>query len=213
MDLYTFSLVLGLAGILIMAFQGMGGGHGDHAHGHDAGGHAHTGHSAHASSHGPSHDSSHAPSHDPSHASAVGKVLWAFASPRTWFSVLIGMGLSGRALRPVFDGGVLLFIAALGIGLLFEWVLVRPLWNFAFKFGSKPALMLDSALEDEATAVTAFDTNGQGIVAIDLDGQVVQVLATLRADDRALGAAVRAGDRVRIADVDSARNRCTVAVL
>jgi hypothetical protein len=216
MDLYTFSLVLGLAGLLIMAFQGMGSGHGDHGgHSHDAGhaGHASHGHSAdaHAGHHGADSHSSHSHSHFSD--SFVGKFLWAFASPRTWFSVLIGMGLSGRALRPVFDGGPLLFVAALGIGILFEWVLVRPLWNFAFKFGSKPAASLESILEDEGTAVTAFDRNGQGIIAVDLDGRVIQLLATLRADDRALGAAVRAGDRVRIADVDSARNRCTVAVL
>jgi hypothetical protein len=130
-----------------------------------------------------------------------------------WFSVLLGMGVSGRALRPVFDGGPLLFVAALGLGLIFEGVLVRPLWNLAFRFASRPALTLESCVEDEATAVTAFDRNGQGIIAVDLDGQMVQLLATLGADDRALGAAVRAGDRVRIADVDSARNRCTVSVL
>jgi hypothetical protein len=216
MDLYTFSLVLGVAGLLIMALQGMGGGHGDHGHGHDAGGHVHGGH-GHAASHGPAHDLSHDASHAPSQGhfqdSVAGRFLWAFASPRTWFSVLIGMGLSGRALRPVFDGGPLLFAAALGIGIVFEWALVRPLWNFAFRFASRPAMMLESVVEDEATAVTAFDRNGQGIIAVDLDGHVVQLLATLRADDRALGAAVRAGDRVRIADVDSARNRCTVAVL
>jgi hypothetical protein len=127
--------------------------------------------------------------------------------------VLLGLGLAGRATRPFFEGGPMLFIAALSLGLLFEGALVRPIWNLAFKFASKPALMLESVVEDEATAVTAFDRNGQGIIAVDLDGQKVQLLATLRADDRALGAAVRAGDRVRISDVDSARNRCTVAVL
>jgi hypothetical protein len=130
-----------------------------------------------------------------------------------WFSVLLGLGLAGRAMRGFFGGGVVLFLAALGVGLLVEGLLVRPLWNLAFKFASKPALTLESCVEDEATAVTAFDRNGQGIISVDLDGHVVQLLATLRADDRALGAAVRAGDRVRIADVDSARNRCTVAVL
>ena len=140
-------------------------------------------------------------------------MLWSFASPRVWFSVLLGMGVAGRALRPFFGAGAMLFIAALGLGLIFEGALVRPLWNLAFRFASKPALTLESCVEDEATAVTAFDGNGQGIIAIDLDGQMVQLLATLRADDRALGAAVRAGDRVRIADVDSARNRATVAVL
>lgn len=119
----------------------------------------------------------------------------------------------GRALRPFFGGGLLLALAAVGLGILFEWMLVRPLWNLIFRFASKPALTLESCVEDEATAVTGFDRNGQGIISVDLDGQVIQMLATLRADDRALGAAVRAGDRVRIADVDSARNRCTVAVL
>jgi translation initiation factor IF-1 len=42
---------------------------------------------------------------------------------------------------------------------------------------------------------------------------VVQVLGTLRAEDRALGVRVRAGDRVRIEDVDVERNRCTVSYL
>jgi hypothetical protein len=143
----------------------------------------------------------------------MGQFFWSFASPRVWFSVLLGLGFAGRLMRPVFDGGPLLFVAALGLGLLFEGVLVRPVWNFAFRFASRPALTLESCVEDEATAVTSFDRNGQGIISVDLDGHVVQLLATLRADDRALGAAVRAGDRVRIADVDSARNQCTVSVL
>ena len=215
MDLYTFSLFLGAAGLLTMALQGIGGGHGDHGgHTHDAGhaGHAGHGHSADAH-HGHAADS-HSHPHSHSHSdSAVGKYLLSFISPRVWFSVLLGMGVAGRALRPIFEGGPMLFVAALGLGLLFEGLLVRPLWNVAFKFASKPALMLESVVEDEGTAVTSFDKNGQGIISVDLDGQMVQLLATLRADDRALGAAVRAGDRVRIADVDSARNRCTVAVL
>ena len=197
MDLYTFSLILGGAGLLIMALQGIGGGHGDHGHGH---GNTHAGHAHSADPHGHAHSDAHSHSHSHSH-SGVSKALWSFASPRVWFSVLLGAGVAGRALRPVFDGGILLFIAALGLGIIFERALVRRLWNVAFRFASRPALSLESAIEDEAIAVTAFDRNGQGIVAIDLDGHVVQLLATLRADDRALGAAVRAGDRVRIADV------------
>lgn len=216
MDLYTFSLFLGAAGLLAMALQGIGGGHGDHGggHSHDAG---HDGHPGQAPVHSGDVHAGHANdanSHSHSHSqSAAGRFLWSFASPRVWFSVLLGMGLAGRATRPFFEGGVMLFLAAFGLGLLFEGILVRPLWNLAFRFASRPALMLESVVEDEATAVTAFDRNGQGIIAVDLDGHVVQLLATLRADDRALGAAVRAGDRVRIADVDSARNQCTVAVL
>jgi len=215
MDLYTFLLFLGAAGLLTMALQGIGGGHGD-GHGHS--GHAshggHSGHGGHASHSGDAHVG-HANHAGDSHAhseSGVSRLLWSFVSPRVLFSIALGAGLAGRLMRPVL-GGILLFIAAIGIGILFERAMVRPMWNFMFRFASKPALMLESVLEEEGTAVTSFDKNGQGIIAVDLDGQVVQLLATLSADDRALGAAVRAGDRVRIADVDSGRNRCTVAVL
>jgi hypothetical protein len=202
MDLYTFSLFLGAAGLVIMALQGMGGGHaGDHHAGDPHAGHG-NGHASEAHSQSHSH-----------HESGLSQFVWSFVSPRVWFSVLLGFGFAGRLVRPVFDGGLLLFVAALGLGLLFEGMLVRPVWNLAFRFASRPALTLESCVEDEATAVTSFDRNGQGIISVDLDGHVVQLLATLGADDRALGAAVRAGDRVRIADVDSARNRCTVSVL
>jgi hypothetical protein len=212
MDLYTFLLVLGGAGLVIMALQGLGGAHfGGHGHG----AHSHAGHSGHGHvGHGHvggSHSHSHSHSH--SDGGAAGRFLWSFASPRVWFSVALGTGLAGHLMRPVMGGGVFLFASAIGLGLIFEGALVRPMWNFSMKFASQPALTLESCVEDEGTAVTSFDKNGQGIISIDLDGQMVQLLATLRADDRALGAAVRAGDRVRIADVDSARNSCTVAVL
>ena len=35
-------------------------------------------------------------------------------------------------------------VVALGLGLLFEGLLVRPIWNFAFRFASRPALTLDA---------------------------------------------------------------------
>jgi hypothetical protein len=222
MDLYTFLLFLGVAGLVTMALQGIGHGHGDasHGNGHHAGD-SHAGHStdagshgaSHAGTHGSSHASSHASQHAVSHDSAIGRALWSFASPRSLFSISLGAGAVGPLLRGVMGNGVLLFIAALGAGIIFERVIITPIWNFAFRFASKPALMLESCVEDEGTAVTSFDKDGHGIIAVDLDGQVVQLLATLQSDDRALGAAVRAGDRVRIADVDSARNRCTVSVL
>src|SRR5690242_20922060 len=62
---------------------------------------------------------------------------------------------------------------------------------------------------DEAVAVSSFDENGQGIVSLELDGQVVQILATLQPQDRLLGPRVRAGQRLRIDDVNAARQTCT----
>ena len=107
--------------------------------------------------------------------------------------------------------GWLVALAAVAGGVLFEAALVRPLWNFAFRFASEPALTLESCLMDEARAVSGFDRNGQGLIAVELDGQLVQVLGTLRAEDRGTGVRVRAGDRVRIEEVDAKRNTCVVS--
>lgn len=115
-------------------------------------------------------------------------------------------------MRPSLGGDALTFFTALAAGVIFERVLVNPIWNFAFRFESNPALTLESAVTGEATAVTAFDHNGQGLIAVEIDGQVVQLLGTLQASDRALRAKVVAGARLRVEDVDSARNRCTVSL-
>jgi hypothetical protein len=133
-------------------------------------------------------------------------------SPRFLFSLALGFGAAGELARPVSGGIVQLAIAALG-GVLFERFLVAPLWNLAMRFASKPALTLESAIADEATAVTAFDANGQGIVSIEVDGQIVQLLATLQPADRNPGLRVRAGQRVRIEDVNATAQRCTVSLI
>jgi hypothetical protein len=205
MDLYTFFLFLGAAGLAAMAFQGIGHGHAGSGHGHGDAGHA--GHHG-----GSGHDAHSGHGHAHGHGSVASSLLH-YASPRVLFSVCLGIGAIGPLLRFVMGNGTLLLIAAIGGGIIFERVIVTPIWNFAFRFASAPALMLESCVDDEGTAVTTFDKNGQGLIAVDLDGQVVQLLATLQPDDRLLGAAVRAGDRVRIAAVDSARNRCTVSAI
>ena len=213
MDLYSSSLLLGAAGLGVMALGGLGhrgGGHaGSAGHGH-ATGHGHvTGHV-----HGVKHAGHvQAAGHAPTARDAMSNTLWTITSPRFLFSLLLGFGTAGELLRPVL-GGPLLIAAAVAGGVLFERVLVSPLWNLAMRFASAPAVTLESSVADEATAVTSFDANGQGIVSLEVDGQVVQILATLSPDDRALGAArVRAGQRVRIDEVDAEQNRCTVSLI
>lgn len=137
-------------------------------------------------------------------------VLSTLLSPRVLFSVLVGFGATGLLARGIV-GGVALAALALAGGVAFEALLVRPLWNLAFRFASAPALTLGSALLDEARATSRFDANGQGLIAVEVDGQLVQVLGTLRPEDRAAGVRVRAGDRVRIEDVDEVRGRCTIS--
>jgi len=204
---YTFSLALGVGGLAAMAVLGMGhhvgqghagAGHAGDGHaGHAHGGHDHAGHAGHAQAH-----------HD-------GGLLRAavLISPRLWFTLLAGFGAAGLLVRPLVAGGPIRAAVAVVGAVLFEVLLARPLWNFAFRFASRPAMTLEAFVEDEVRAVTGFDQDGHGLVALELDGQVVQVLATLRAADRAAGVRVRAGDLVRVEEIDAARNRCVVSAL
>jgi hypothetical protein len=217
MDLYISSLLLGAAGLGVMALSGLGhrghGGSPARGHGHSHAGPSHTGHSHAGHSHAGQSALAHAAARSTTARDSATNALWAATSPRFLFSLALGIGASGELLRPVL-GGPLLLAAAIAGGMLFERFIVSPLWNFAMRFASTPASMLESAVADEATAVTSFDANGQGIVSIEVDGQIVQILATLRADDRTLGGArIRAGQVVRIEDVDAEKNCCTVSLI
>ena len=215
MDLYITSLLLGATGLGVMALSGLGSrGHGSarhsgHAHGH-VHLHAHGAHGAHGqAARGPAH--SH--THTAGGRAAASRTFWTLMSPRFLFSFFLGFGAAGLIVRP-FAGGTVLAAAAVLGGVALERLLVAPLWNFSMRFASTPATTLESAISDQATAVTAFDANGQGIVSVEVDGQVVQILATLQPDHRALaGPRVRAGQRVRIEEVDAERNRCTVSLI
>jgi hypothetical protein len=208
MDFYVISLAAGATGLAAMAVVGwshaghMGhtahGGHAGHAHGgHDVGHATHAGHASHAG--------------HPSHAGEHGASwMQSLLSPRVLFALMIGFGGGGLLAEPLGEpwrlGAAILGAAA------FEALLVGPIWRFLFRFESTPAATLESAIEDEARAVTGFDANGQGLVAVEVDGQIVQLLATLTSDDRALGTRVRSGDLLRVAEVDAARGRCIVRI-
>ena len=231
MDLYTFSLALGGIGLGTMAVAGLGArganSHGSAGHHNGGSGHAHGsghgahGHGAHAhGAHGHGANGAHAGSHHHDiadvravHVPGIGHGISALLSPRIIFSFLVGFGAAGVLLREFLGGGAVLLVAAVLVGILFERLLVAPLWRFLHRFESSPALTLESSLTDDAKAVSSFDVRGQGLVAIELDGQVVQVLGTLRSEDLEAGVRVRAGDRLRIEAVDGARNRCTVSYL
>lgn len=198
MTIYEFAIALGAAGLGIMGLSGFA---------HTVGGH-HAGHASPASSHSGHHVAS-ARAGVRGGGRGSGRALLAFLSPRPAFSILLGFGVVGVLLRSVATGVPLFLIAALG-GLLFELGLVRPLWNFLFRFESAPALTLETCIGDEAQAATTFDAQGNGLIALELDGQVVQLLGSLRREDREAGVRIRAGDTVRIDEVDAERNRCTV---
>lgn len=206
MDAYLGSLLIGVLGLSVMAIGGFsqhGGGHGAHGgHGHGGGAHGHGGAGHGSGGHGHVHVGNGVPS----------PFMMVLMSPRFFFAWLIGVGLSGMILRS-WLGGALLAVLAIAGGVLFERLLVAPLWKLAFRFASDPALTLESALDSEATAVSAFDQEGHGLIALEIDGQVVQLLGTLVAKDRELGIKVRSGERLRVEEIDTARNRCVVSRL
>jgi hypothetical protein len=217
MDLYTFSLALGGIGLGTMAVAGLGArgaNQGSSGHHNGGSGHAHGGshgaHGAHVNGAGSHH-------HDVADIRAlqppgIARGLTAIVSPQIIFSFLVGFGATGLLLDGLLAGVLLLGAAAAG-GIAFQRYIVAPLWRFTHRFESAPAQTLESTITDDAHAVSSFDARGQGLVAIELDGQVVQVLGTLRSEDLQAGVRVRAGDRLRIDAVDGARNRCTVSYL
>src|SRR5207237_3364500 len=138
MDPYLFSLGLGAVGLGTMAFSGLSHGFGHHA-GHAHGpGHAHGGARG-AGGRGPGHGGAQPGAAHGAVRENVANGIWALTSPRIVFSFLVGLGATGLLARPLLGAGVLLATAAVAGGILFERVLVRPLWNLAFRFESLPA--------------------------------------------------------------------------
>ena len=219
MDLYIFCVVLGAAGMAAMALLGFTSSHsgGGHAHAtgghefHGVGGHIHAGPTAHSGGHALPHGQAvaHA-AHGHTHPDGWKSQAWSWLSPRVLFNVLVGFGATGLVAERLLGPVLALPIALLG-GLAFEAVVVRPIFNSLFRFESQPAQTLESAIMSQGKAVTGFDVNGNGLVSLELGGEVVQILGTLTSREQNAGVRVRAGDAVRIEDIDSKRNRCTVS--
>src|SRR5438477_2161320 len=221
MDLYIFCVVLGAAGMAAMALLGLtssqsGGHHGHDTAGHEVhgvGGHSHALPGAHSVAHGhsptPVHPSVHI-HHAHTHGDGWKSQAWSWLSPRVLFNVLVGFGATGLITEKLVGPILALPIAVAG-GLAFEALVVRPIFNSLFRFESQPAQTLESAIMSEARAVTGFDSKGNGLISLELGGEVLQILGTLTPQERSAGVRVRAGDAVRIEEVDSSRNRATVS--
>jgi hypothetical protein len=206
MDLFLILFLVGFGGLALMAFSGLGR--------HHAGGAPHGGHASHVGHGGPhgAHVHHAGGGHRGGHTSGGGVrgALLSWLSPRVLFAAALGAGAAGLLARPLF-GSFLAGLFAMGGAVVFELLLARPLFQLADKFVSRPALTIESALYDEAEAVTGFNSAGEGMIRLTMDGQVRQLLGILAPDERAAGVKVRAGERVRVEDVDAARNRCVVS--
>lgn len=207
MDLYLCCLALGFVGLILMALLGHGHGHASHGHSHI--GHGHAGHGPHGGNHSaPGHGHSHE-----AHAKAGGASFWHdWISPRVFFSLCFAFGAAGTLLRNLLPTVLVLLVAVLAAWAFERW-LVQPIWRLVSGFASNPARTLETALLEEAEAVTNFDRRGEGLVALHLDGQLVQLLAVLSPNEQRTGARIRAGERLSITAVDPKRNSCTVTRL
>ena len=201
MEFYLFCLCLSFAGLLLMALLGFGHHHAGHGRGSARGV-------------GKGSDHRHGGHQGGVRPNAALFLLGLF-SPRVLFSFLMGFGATGLILHSLLTWTpVLLALAALAGGWSFERFIVGPFWSLLFGFASKPARTLETVLFEEGKAATDFDGAGHGLVLLELDGQVRQILGTLAPDERTPGAArIRTGERLFIRSVDGRRNVCTVSRL
>ena len=222
MNVYLSATVVGLLGLIGMAALGL-------AHGHSPGGrsqsgHSHGGHSSGTHGHGSHGHSSHSPhsaaarGHHRASGDSGGSVLGSIlilTSPRLILSVILGFGLIGLLLSAFLltarlPAAALLALAGAG-GVAFNGLVIQPYWNALMNFQSRPALSLGNSGLESADAVTDFDHSGSGLVALEFEGEVRQLLATLDTAEQQRGLRVRRGDRLRIESIDEERNRCTVS--
>ncbi len=207
---------------------GVGHAHDVVGHAHDFGAHAHAGdgaaHGAHdlaPAAHGALHGdgaghAAGAHGHAADHAADTGNPflmsLIAWLSPRVIFGLLFGFGAAGLLLRNHVPAP-LAALTAVVAALAFEVGVLRRIWGLLFRFAGEPAATLEAVWMETAVATTAFDADGDGLVRIELNGEIRQILARLRPEDRRAGVKVHMGDQLRIEEVDPERNECVVAWL
>lgn len=218
MSVFLALMVAGLTGLIVMAFPAFG----RHTHfgsPHGLGTAGHTG--LHL---GPGHGALHTGATATGHAlTAAGKAPGTSAgspgmdltrflpSPRMIFSLLALYGAFGNAFLgslhlPMPVAALLAVVPAA----LLEKFAVSPLWNAMIASQGKPSSPLEALTLCEAEAVTPF-RNGKGIVAMERDGRMVQFSAQLLDEQAHLP--VHVGDKVRVEEVDTARERMTVTLL
>ena len=131
-------------------------------------------------------------------------------SPIDVFAIALGIGATGLLLPKDMSGTVILVIALI-VGLVFDFLFLKPIFNFALRFVSNPSDGLEGMVAKTATSVSNFDSSGRGLVSIVIDAEEKQLLATLEASER--GDPVRKGEQLIVTGVDARKNSCTVTKL
>jgi hypothetical protein len=134
--------------------------------------------------------------------------LLTWLSPIYICGAVLGFGATGALVSPLFQGWLQLGAALVGAYVLCFFC-IRPLLTGVQKWASLPAKTLSDAMLENGTAVTDFDSKGYGLVRLNLDGQVVQLLGQLAPEERG-GDRVRSGETLFVRSVDPANQRCIV---
>jgi hypothetical protein len=134
--------------------------------------------------------------------------LLAWLSPVYLCGAVLGFGAIGTLVSPFLQGWLQLGAALAGAYVLCSFC-IRPLLTGLQKWASLPAKTLSDAMLENGTAVTDFDSQGYGLVRLNLDGQVVQLLGQLAPEERE-GDRVRSGETLFVRSVDPAKQRCIV---
>jgi hypothetical protein len=180
-------------------------GHGAHGHGVPAHGHADHGHGLHE------HHAHGEGAHEGEAQGGTAYLLLGLLSPLTLFSLAFGAGATGTILMSFhFSRLAAALPSALGAWVFYAAIL-EPLRRFVFSFASPPAQTLEGALLQQAEVVTSFNTRGEGLVRLTVDGQSVDVLARL--EEANPGERIVRGQRVLVEDVDTHHNTVRVSRL
>jgi hypothetical protein len=193
---YWTLFFIGLFGLAAVLALGMGhGGAGGHHLGHGA--HGHAGHG-----------------HDVGGVSVrLGDLFWSLLSPLAFLSICLGVGATGLILQHHLASHAATAILAATGGLALYGLAVRPLTALIFRFESEPSKALEGVTAHTVEAASHFDTAGKGIVLLNVDGQIVRVLATLDAQDQAKAGSIEPGETLTVVSVDGHKNTCRVARL
>src|SRR6185436_18128034 len=121
-------------------------------------------------------------------------------SPLDLFSYCAGAGLGAFLMRPYMQRSWLPLAAILG-AILFDLLVTKTILRTMMKVSADPSLGLEGTVATEGVAATNFDENGKGLVRLTLDGQIVQLLATLEAPELSAGVRVKKGDTLLVVNV------------
>lgn len=201
--MYALLLLVGFLGFVAMAGAGfLHSGHGHRA----AGGDCHHN----FTSVKPLHQHASSGAHHPVKAfKGKSGYSWWVITPLDLFAMSLGAGAAGTLLQKTLEPGPLVAAAVSGAA-LFNFGIVKPLMSALLKFASRESHGLEGSVAHPAEAATRFDDHGRGLVRLSLDGQIVQLLATLESEEQARGVQVAKGDSVTIVEVDASRNTCRV---